>query len=35
MSNPLRQCLYRNRVDRWLTERSRYDVRRWWREPYR
>jgi glycosyltransferase involved in cell wall biosynthesis len=30
----LRQCLYRNRLDRWLKERLGHDARRGWREPY-
>ena len=31
----LRQCLYRNGVDRWLKERLGHDPRRGWRETYR
>lgn len=31
----LRQCLYRNAVDRWIKERLRYDACRGWRETYR
>jgi glycosyltransferase involved in cell wall biosynthesis len=30
----LRQCLYRNRLDRWVKERLRYDACRGWRETY-
>ncbi len=31
----LRQCLYRNRFDRWLKERRGYDARQGWRETYK
>lgn len=31
----LRQCLYRNGIDRWIKERFGYDARRGWRETYR
>jgi len=31
----MRQCLYRNAIDRWLKERLGYDARRGWRETYR
>jgi glycosyltransferase involved in cell wall biosynthesis len=31
----LRQCLYRNAVDRWIKEWFAYDPRRGWRETYR
>jgi glycosyltransferase involved in cell wall biosynthesis len=31
----LRQCLYRNAIDRWIKERLGYDSRRGWRESYR
>jgi hypothetical protein len=30
----LRQCLYRNRLDRLLKRRSGFDARSGWREPY-
>jgi glycosyltransferase involved in cell wall biosynthesis len=33
--NYLRQCLFRNPVDRWLKERRGYDPRRGWRQTYR
>ena len=31
----LRQCLYRNGIDKWFKERFGYDARRGWRETYR
>ena len=31
----LRQCLYRNALDRWIKDRVGYDVRRGWRQRYR
>ena len=31
----MRQCLYRNAIDRWIKERLGYDSRRGWRETYR
>jgi glycosyltransferase involved in cell wall biosynthesis len=30
----LRQCLYRNSLDRWLKQKLGFDPRRGWREPY-
>jgi hypothetical protein len=31
----LRQCLYRNRLDRWLKLRSGFDPHSGWRQEYR
>lgn len=31
----LRQCLYRNSIDKWIKERLAYDARRGWRDSYR
>jgi glycosyltransferase involved in cell wall biosynthesis len=31
----LRQCLYRNPLDRWIKERLGYDAANGWRQPYR
>ncbi len=31
----LRQCIYRNELDRWIKQKLGQDARRGWREPYR
>jgi hypothetical protein len=31
----LRQCLYRNALDRWIKERLGFEARRGWRQAYR